>query len=126
MDACAGVGCAGPAGNEGDAGPAGHLAVGVGHIADPTLLAADDGLDLRRVVQRVEHGEKTLAWNSEDAVAALDPELLDKDLAAGACRHGPRPYPSRLARESGNPAKPSPGPALNAPASPPRAWHAGR
>ena len=87
MDADAGVGRAGAAGDEGDARAAGHLAVGVGHVGDPAFLAADDGLDLRRVVQRVEHGEEALARHGEDAVAALDPELVDKDLAAGALGH---------------------------------------
>ena len=79
-----GVGRAGAAGDEGDAGLAGHLAVGIGHVADPAFLAADDGLDLRRVVKRVEHGEEAFARHGEDAVAALDLELVDKDLAAGA------------------------------------------
>ena len=52
--------------------------------------------DRARVVQlcledrdlRVEHGEKAFARDGEDSIAALNPELLDKDLAAGACRHG--------------------------------------
>ena len=35
-------------------------------------------------MQRVEYGEEAFPGNGEDAVAALDPELLDKDLAAGA------------------------------------------
>ena len=90
MDAGAGVGRAGAAGDEGDAGTAGHLAVGVGHIGDPALLPADDGVDLGRVVERVEHGEEALARNGEDAVAALDLKLVDEDAAAGALRHGRR------------------------------------
>src|SRR4029453_9955305 len=89
------IGCARTAGDEGDAGLAGHLAVGVGHIADAAFLAADDCLDLRRVVQSVQDGEEAFPGNGEDAVAALDLELLDKDLAAGACRHGDAPYRSR-------------------------------
>ncbi len=84
MDPAAGVGRAGAAGDEGDAGAAGHLAVGVGHVRDPALLPADDGLDLARVVQRVEHGEEALARHGEDAVAALDAKLVDEDAAAGA------------------------------------------
>ena len=88
MDSGAGVGRAGPAGDEGDAGPPGHLAVGVGHVGDPAFLPADDQVDLRRVMERVEHGEEAFAGHGENAVAALDLELVDKDLAAGACRHG--------------------------------------
>ncbi len=84
MDAGRGIGRAGASRHEGDAGLAGHLAVGIGHIADPAFLAADDGLDFRRVMQCVEDGEEAFPGNGEDAVAALDPELLDKDLAAGA------------------------------------------
>ena len=88
VDAGAGVGRAGSAGDEGDAGLAGHLAVGVGHIGDPAFLPADDQVDFRRVMERVEHGEEAFPRHGENTVAALDPELVDKDLAAGACRHG--------------------------------------
>ena len=42
MDAAAGVGRAGAAGDEGDARAAGHLAVGVGHVGDAAFLPADD------------------------------------------------------------------------------------
>ena len=37
----------------------------------------------RRVVERVEHREEALARHGEDAVAALDRELVDEDLATG-------------------------------------------
>ena len=86
----AGVGRAGTAGDEGDARAAGHLAVGVGHVGDAAFLPADDRVDLRRVVKRVEHREEALARHGEDAVAALDPELVDEDAAAGALGHGRR------------------------------------
>ena len=86
MDSGAGVGRAGPAGDEGDARPPGHLAVGVGHVGDPALLPADGDVDFLGVMQRVEHREEALARNGEHAVAALDAELVDKDLAAGAER----------------------------------------
>jgi hypothetical protein len=39
-------------------------------------------------VKCVKHGEEAFARNGEDTVAALDDELVDKDLAAGACGHG--------------------------------------
>ena len=84
MDAGAGVGRAGTARDEGDAGPPGHLAVGVGHIGDAAFLPADDSVDFRRVMERVEHGEKALARHGEDPVATLDPELVDEDAATGA------------------------------------------
>ena len=84
VDAGAGVGRAGAAGDEGDAGAARHLAVGVGHVGDPAFLPADDGVDLGRVVQRVEHREEAFARHGENAVAALDAELVDEDAAARA------------------------------------------
>ena len=82
MDPAAGVGRSGAAGDEGDARAAGHLAVGVGHVGDSAFLPADGEVDLGRVVERVEHGEEALAGNGEDAVAALDPELVDEDASA--------------------------------------------
>ena len=88
MDAGAGIGRAGAARDEGDARAPGHLAVGVGHVGDAALLAAHDQVDLRRVVERVEHGQEALARNGENAVAALDLELIDEDPAAGALGHG--------------------------------------
>ena len=90
MDPAGGVGRAGASGDEGDAGAAGHLAVGVGHVGDAALLPADNEVDLRRVVQRVEHREKALTRHGEDAVAALDAKLVDEDASAGARCHGRR------------------------------------
>ena len=92
MDPGAGVGRAGAAGDEGDAGAPGHLAVGIGHVGDPALLPADDGVDVGRVVERVEHREEALAGNREDAVAAVDAKLVDEDAAPvrvvmGACSY---------------------------------------
>src|SRR4051812_43930831 len=84
MDPAAGVGRAGAAGDEGDAWATGHLAVGIGHISDPALLPADDSVDLGRVVERVEHREETFARNRENAVAALNFELIDEDPSTAA------------------------------------------
>ena len=87
MHARAGVGRPWPARDERDARAAGHLAVGVGHVGDPALLPAHNRIDFGRVVKRVEDGEEALARNGEDAVAALDPELVDEDAAAGTWGH---------------------------------------
>jgi hypothetical protein len=38
-------------------------------------------------VERIENGKEAFARHGENSVAALDAELVDKDLAAGACRH---------------------------------------
>ena len=84
MDPGTGVGRARAAGDEGDAGPPGQLAVGVGHIGDPALLPADDSVDRGRVVERVEDGEEAFAGNGEHPVAPLRDELVNEDAAAGA------------------------------------------
>jgi hypothetical protein len=84
MDADTGVGCTGPARDKGDAGAPGHRAIGTRHEADSAFLPTGHGLDLRRIVQRVEYGEKALAGDMEDAVATLDEELVDENAAAGA------------------------------------------
>src|SRR5690606_2349604 len=84
VQADGGVARARAAGHEGDAGPAGQLAVGLGHIGDAAFLPADDEIDPGRVVQRVERGEEALAGNGEDAIAALREELVDEDASTGA------------------------------------------
>ena len=86
MDTRRCVGGAGTAGDEGDTGPAGHLAVGIGHIGDAAFLPAHHGLDLSRVAECIEHREEALPRHRKDSVAALDPELLDEDApsASGA------------------------------------------
>ena len=90
MDSGGGIGRARTARDERDAGPPGHLAVGVGHIGDPAFLPADGDVDFRRVVKRIQYGEEALARHGENTVAALDAELVDKDAAAGTCGHGAR------------------------------------
>ena len=73
-----GVGRAGPAGDEADAGPAGQLAVGLRHHRGAALLAADRDGD-RRVVQRVEDREVALAGHAEEMVDAVHDELVDEN-----------------------------------------------
>ena len=82
-----GVGRAGAARDEADAGLAGQLAVGLGHEGRAAFLAADDEADAR-VVQRVEHVEVAFAGHAEGGVDAVDGERVDQDLAAGAGRVG--------------------------------------
>src|SRR5918995_5999734 len=107
MNPPAGVGRAGPAGDEGDARASGHLAVGIGHVRGAALLPADGEVDLGRVVQRVEHGQEAFARHREDPVAALDPKLVDKDASArsgaGACGHGGALAGGRLFDKAGSP-----------------------
>ena len=80
---CAGVGGARAARHHGDAGPPGELAVGLRHHRRAALLAADDVADLA-VVERVEQAEIAFAGDAEGHVDAVDLELVDQDLAAGA------------------------------------------
>ena len=84
MDADRSVGRAGAPGDEGDSGPSGHRAIGTRHKPDATFLPADDEVDFRRIVQRVEHGEEAFPWDGKDAIAALRDELVDQDAATGA------------------------------------------
>ena len=83
VDAVAGIGRAGAAGDEADAGPAGQLAIGLGHHRGAAFGAADHDVD-RAVMQRVERGEIAFARHAGDALDALRDELVDQDLAAGA------------------------------------------
>ena len=69
-------------------GPAGELAVGVGHVRGADLVAAGDEPD-RRVVERVEHGEVALAGDAEGQLDAVDDELVDEELCP------PRPHVQR-------------------------------
>ncbi len=84
MDARGRIGRAGATGDESNAGAAGHLPVRVGHVSDAAFLPAHHRVDLGRIVERVQHREEALAGHGEDAVTALDPELVDEDAAAAA------------------------------------------
>ena len=64
VDAAGGVRRARAARDHADAGPAGELPVGVGHVRGADLVAAGDEAD-RRVEERVEHGEVALARDAE-------------------------------------------------------------
>src|SRR5262249_6709561 len=89
VDADRSVGRARAAGDQRDAGAAGELAVGVGHVRGATLVPADDEPDpVARVVEPVQDGQVALARDAEDVVDALGQKALDQDLAAGAgeCR----------------------------------------
>jgi hypothetical protein len=44
----------------------------------------DDDRYLRRVVQRIEHLEIALSWNTEQTIHTVDAERIDKDAPAGA------------------------------------------
>ncbi|MND46572.1 hypothetical protein D3C80_374480 [compost metagenome] len=84
-----GVGGARPAGHEADAGLAGQLAVGLGHVGGAAFLPADDQVDgFAGVVQGIEDGEVAFTGNAEGALDTVDAQGIDQDLAAGAVRDG--------------------------------------
>ena len=84
MHADAGVRGPRPSRDEADAGTAGQLAIGLCHVGRCALVLGHDQLDLRRVVQRVEHLEVTLSGDTEQAIHAVDAERIDKHAPAGA------------------------------------------
>src|SRR6516162_7065912 len=68
--------------NQQHSGPAGELAVGLGHKRGPAFLAASDEADFRRVEQRVEHFEITLAGDAEGHVDTMGAQRSDHQLSA--------------------------------------------
>ena len=77
------VGCTGTAGDEADARPAGQPSVAIRHHRGATFLAADDGADAARIMQRVEHREVGLARHAIDAVDAVGFKRFDNQFSAG-------------------------------------------
>src|SRR5207248_2296103 len=89
VDAHRGVGRARASRDEGDAGAAGELSVGIRHVRGAAFVPADDDADLfLRVVQGVEKTEVAFARDAEDVVGALGDEGPGQDLAAGAGEGG--------------------------------------
>ena len=79
------VGCAWPAGHEGDARLAGQLAPGLGHVRCAPFLTADhQRQSIAHVIQGIKHREKALARHAESPARAVHAELIDQDLPAGA------------------------------------------
>ncbi len=80
VDAEARVGGARSAGREADAGPAGELAIGVGHVGRAALLAAGDQSDLLAgVVEGIEGGQVALAGHGEGHVDTVDLQRVDEN-----------------------------------------------
>ena len=90
MDPGGGVGRARAAGDEGDPGLAGQLALGLGHHGGPALLAADDRLDLA-LMQAIKGRQIALARNAEDPFDPLNAQLVHQNLAAVAFSHPANP-----------------------------------
>ena len=82
----------GSARHQRDPGPAGQLAVRLGHVRRAAFLPADDQPQrFARIVQGVEHRQIAFAGNAKSQIDALGKKVGDQDLAAGAWRgHGRR------------------------------------
>ena len=83
VDAGRGIGRAGPAGDEADAGLSGQPAMTVGHHRRAAFLAAHDGIDAG-IVQRIEHGEVGFARHAIEPVDAVRFQRVDDKLSAGS------------------------------------------
>src|SRR5690606_1177991 len=83
VNADAGIGGTGTAGDEYDAGTPRHRSIGTRHERSAAFLAAGHGLDRLMIVQGIEHGEKTLAGYGEHAVAALFDKAVDEPAGRG-------------------------------------------
>ena len=83
---------AGAAGDEADARSPRQLPVRLRHVRGARLVPARDEAD-RAVAERVEDVDVALARDAERELGAVDGELVDQELAAGAA--------ARLVRHSG-------------------------
>lgn len=90
VEADEGVGGARAAGDHGDAGSAGGLAHGLGHVGRATFLAADDVGD-GGVVETVEKVEVAFAGDAEYAVDAVRLQGCGDEMACGLLGHGRGP-----------------------------------
>ena len=83
MNAVRGIGGARTAGDEADAGAAGHLADRLRHHAGAGFLPADRDGEIA-VVECVEHREIALARHAEHVLHAVNAQLIDQNLGGGA------------------------------------------
>ena len=83
MDASAGIGGARPARDEADARAAGHLADDLGHHGGGALVPADGEFNIA-VVKGIERGQIAFARHAEYMLHAVNRQLVDQNLAAGA------------------------------------------
>ena len=83
VDAGSGMRCSRRARHEADAGPSGHLSVGLGHVRGAGLVPCDDEAD-GRISKCVEDGDVALTRNAECGVDAVNDELVNEDAGAAA------------------------------------------
>ena len=109
MDAVSAIGGAGAAGDEADAGTAGHFADGFGHHRGAGLLPAHRDGNIA-VMKRVEHRQIALAGHAKDVLHAVDAQLIDQNFG-GAAQIVLGAHFTLLGRPATGAAKPlSPGP----------------
>ncbi len=84
VNADRGVGGPRATGSEADAGPAGELAIGLGHVGRTALLTTgDEAQPIGNVVEGVQGCEVALARHPEGGVDALGEQAVDEHLPAG-------------------------------------------
>ena len=83
MDAVGRIGGARAAGDEADAGPAGHLADGFRHHRGAGLLPAHRDGNIA-VMERVQHREIALAGHAENMLHAVDAQLIHQNFGGAA------------------------------------------
>ncbi len=86
MDPDAGIGGPRPAGYHANAGLAGKLAVGAGHIGRAALVAIADQANILVVNQRIQHRQIAFARHPEYGFHALRCQTICQNFATGS--HG--------------------------------------
>ena len=84
MQADAGIGGAGPAGDKTDAGATAQLALRFGHEGRSALLPAGNEADVLAVfVKAVEHSQVAFAGNAKTSVDTLGDQCFDQNMTGG-------------------------------------------
>ena len=78
------VASTGATGDHADAGLAGELAIGFGHVGGAGLVPCVDKAEfVLHIMQRIEHLKIAFARHAIGGVSAVDQQLIHKDLSAG-------------------------------------------
>ena len=88
MDAGTCIGRAGTAGHHADTGPAGELAIGIGHHGRAAFLAAHHRADTVALLQAVDNRQIAFAGHTEDEIYPLLNQRIDKNMATETAMAG--------------------------------------
>jgi hypothetical protein len=85
MNADTGVACPGAAGDKGNAGLAGQLAIRLGGVRRAILMAARDNPDtIPNIIQSVQGGEITLPRHAENRIDPMQNQGINQNLTTRA------------------------------------------